>query len=147
MLDGAVIAQITAPSGKTASVRLSPAGAEAWGLFTGVFTPAEPGEHRVHLTSADAGSALDTVISVQGSPREKIGQPAKPDVLREIAQLTRGRVMASADPASVVAAISALPQPEMLERRVQLWAHPAWAGFLLTLLGIFWVGRKFAGAF
>ena len=147
LLDGAVIAQITAPSGKTASVRLAPAGEEAWGLFTGVFTPTEPGEHRVHLTSADAGSALDTVISVQGSPRERIGQPAKPDVLREIAQLTRGRFMPETAPGAVVAAVSALPQQEMLERRIQLWAHPAWAGFLLTLLGIFWIGRKFSGAF
>jgi hypothetical protein len=147
LLDGAVIAQITAPSGKTASIRLTPAGEEAWGLFTGVFTPTEPGEHHVHLTCADAGSELDTVISVQGTPREKIGAPAKPDVLREIAQLTSGRVMKSADPAGVVAAVSALPQQEMTERRIQLWAHPAWAGFLLTLLGIFWVGRKFAGSF
>ena len=30
--DGVVIAQISAPSGKTASVRLTSAGEEAWGL-------------------------------------------------------------------------------------------------------------------
>lgn len=145
--EGAVIAQITAPSGKTASVRLSPAGEEAWGLFTGAFTPAEPGEHRVRLTCADAGSALDAVISVQGTSREKVGQPAKFDVLREIALLTRGRMMENADPAAVISAIAALPQAEPQERRVQLWAHPLWAGFLILLLGIFWVGRKAAGAF
>jgi hypothetical protein len=28
-----------------------------------------------------------------------------------------------------------------------LWAHPAWAGLLVVLLGVFWVGRKAAGAF
>jgi len=145
--DGTVIAQISAPSGKTASVRLMPAGEEAWGLFTGVFTPEEPGEHRVRLTCADAGSALDTTISVQGTSREKRGQPAKFDVLREIAQLTRGKLMDNADPAAVIAAIAKLPQPEPQERRVQIWAHPAWAGFLVLLLGVFWVGRKAAGAF
>lgn len=145
--DGTVIAQITAPSGKTASVRLNPAGAEAWGLFTGTFTPAEPGEHKVKLTCADAGSALDTTISVQGTTREKLGDPAKFDVLREIAQLTRGKVLDSIDPAAVVAAVAALPQPELQERRIQLWAHPAWAGTLILLLGIFWVGRKAAGTF
>ncbi len=145
--DGTVIAQITAPSGKTASVRLMPAGEEAWGLFTGVFTPLEPGEHRVRLTCADAGSALDTSISVQGTSREKRGQPAKLDMLREIAQLTRGKLMDNADPAAVIAAIAQLPQPEPQERRVQLWAHPAWAGLLVLLLGVFWVGRKAAGAF
>lgn len=145
--DGAVIAQITAPSGRTASVRLPPAGEDAWGLFTGVFTPAEPGEHHVQLSCVEAGSALDAVISVQGTSREKLGQPARIEVLREIAQLTRGRLMESADPASVIAAIAALPQPEWQERRVQLWAHPLWAGFLIILLGVFWAGRKAAGTF
>lgn len=145
--DGTVIAQITAPSNKTGSVRLTSAGEDAWGLFTGVFTPTEPGEHRVRLTSAEAGSALDTVISVQGTSREKLNQPAKLDVLREIAQLTRGRMIESADPAAVIAAIASLPQPELQARRVQIWAHPAWAGFLVVLLGVFWVGRKAAGTF
>lgn len=145
--EGAVIAQITAPSGKTESVRLVPAGEEAWGLFTGVFTPAEPGGHRVHLTCADAGSALDAVISVQGFGREKIGQPANFEVLREIAQLTRGKMMENAGPAAVVSAISALPQSEPQERRLQLWAHPLWAGLLVLLLGVFWAGRKAVGAF
>jgi len=145
--DGTVIAQIIAPSGKTSSVRLMSAGEDAWGLFTGVFTPSEPGEYRVRLTCADSGTALDTVISVQGTSREKVGQPAKFDVLREIAQLTRGRMMESADPATVVSAIAALPQPELQERRIQLWAHPAWAGFLVMLMGVFWAGRKAVGVF
>ena len=87
MHDGVVIAQITAPSGKTASVRLAPAGAEAWGLFTGVFMPLEPGEHRVRLSCADAGTSLDTTVSVQGTAREKLGEAAKFDVLKEIAPI------------------------------------------------------------
>ncbi|MDB6171136.1 MAG: putative rane protein [Chthoniobacteraceae bacterium] len=145
--DGVVIAQITAPSGKTASVRLPAAGEDAWGLFTGVFTPVEPGEHHVRLTCADAGSSLDAVVSVQGTSREKRGQPAKFDVLREIAQLTRGRMMESADPAAVIAAIASLPPQDLQERRVQIWAHPLWAGLMVVLLGVFWVGRKAAGSF
>jgi len=145
--DGVVIAQMTSPSGKTASVRLTPAGEDAWGLFTGVFTPTEPGEYHAHLTCAEAGSALDTTISVQGVSREKIGQPARLDVLREIAQITRGTLLKNADPATVTAAIAALPQPALEERRIQLWAHPLWAAALIVLLGIFWAGRKAAGAF
>jgi hypothetical protein len=87
--EGVVIAQVMAPSGKTASVRLAPAGEDAWGLFTGTFTPSEPGEYHVHLTCPEAGSPLDATVSVQGVSREKIGQPARLDVLREIAQITR----------------------------------------------------------
>jgi uncharacterized membrane protein len=145
--DGVVIAQVTAPSGKTASVRLLPAGEDAWGLFTGVLKPTEPGEYHVHLACAEAGSALDTTISVQGVSREKVGQPARLDVLREIAQVTRGALLKDADPATVTAAIAALPQPALEERRIQLWAHPLWATTLVLLLGIFWGGRKAAGSF
>jgi len=144
--DGAVIAQITSPSGKMSSVRLAPAGEEAWGLFTGVYKPEEPGAHVVRLNCADAGAALDTTISVQGSAREKVGKPAKPEVLREIAQLTKGKVMENPDPAAAAAAIAALPQPTLQERHIQLWAHPLWSGLLLLLLGVFWAGRKLAGA-
>ncbi len=145
--EGAVIAQITAPSGKTASVRLTPAGEDAWGLFTGLFTPTEPGDHHVHLTCAEAGSALDTTISVQGVSREKVGQPARLDVLREIAQITRGAMLRNTDPATAAAAIAALPAPAPEERRVQLWASPFWAAALIALLGLFWAGRKAAGSF
>jgi len=145
--DGAVIAQITSPTGKIDSVRLLPASQESWGLFTGVYTPDQPGEYKVRLSSTDAGAALDTTISVQGSTREKIGKPAKPEVLREIAQLTRGQFMEHATPAQIVSLVAALPQPELQERRVQLWAHPLWSGLLMLLLGIFWAGRKLVGAF
>lgn len=145
--DGHVVAQITPPSGKTASVRLMPAGEDAWGLFTGIFRAVEPGEHHVRLTCAEAGTALESTISVQGTSKEKLGQPAKYDVMREIAQITRGHMLETADPEAVLKAIAALPQPDPQERRLQIWAHPAWAGLLILLLGVFWVGRKAVGAF
>lgn len=145
--EGAVIAQIVSPAGKPASVRLLPAGEEAWGLFTGTFTPTEPGDHKVRLTCAEAGTALETVISVQGTRREKRGQPARPEVLREIAHFTRGQFIESTDPAKVLAAVTALPEEELIERRLQIWAHPGWAGALVGLLAVFWIGRKAAGVF
>ena len=145
--EGAVIAEIVSATGKPTSVRLLPAGAEAWGLFTGVFTPTEPGDYKVRLTCAEAGTALETIVSVQGTRKEKRGQPARPEVLREIAQLTRGQFIESTDPATILAAVSALPPQEMTERRLQLWAHPAWAGILIALLAAFWIGRKAAGVF
>ncbi len=145
--EGAVIAQVLSPSEKPTSIRLLPAGEEAWGLFTGTFTPVEPGDYQIRLTCAEAGTALETVISVQGSRKEKRGQPARPEVLQEIAQLTRGQLMESAEPDALLAAISNLPDQEVIERRLQIWAHPVWAGILILLLAIFWIGRKAAGVF
>ncbi|MCB1232281.1 MAG: hypothetical protein KDN19_18680 [Verrucomicrobiae bacterium] len=145
--DGAVIAQISAPSGKVSSLRLAPAGEEAWGLFTGTFTPEEAGAYQLRLTCAEAGAPLETTIPIQGTTKEKRGRPARLDVLEEIAQLTRGEVLESSDVASVVSAIAALPEPDPEQRRLPLWSHPAWAGFIVLLMGVFWAGRKGAGLF
>ena len=145
--DGTVVAEIAAPSGKVASVRLMPAGEEAWGLFNGLFTPSEAGPHKVRLTCVESGAPLETSIPVQGTTREKRGRPARIDVMEEIAQLTRGKILATTDVAAVVAAVAALPDPEADQRRLPLWSHPAWVGTIVLLLGIFWVGRKVAGMF
>ncbi|MFT4639770.1 MAG: hypothetical protein ACI8T1_003095 [Verrucomicrobiales bacterium] len=145
--EGAVVAQIVAATGKPSSIRLLPAGEESWGLFTGIFIPTKPGDYQVPLTCAAAGTALDATIAVQGTRLEKRGRPARPEVLREIAQLARGEFISSNDPATILASVPALPEPEIIERRLQLWAHPIWAGVLILLLIIFWIGRKAAGVF
>jgi hypothetical protein len=145
--EGHAVALITAPSGKTASVRLTPAGDDAWGLFSGVFTPQEQGDHQVHLSCAEAGATLDTRVSIQGARREVIGQPARLDVLREITQLTRGRMLDTYDPKALLDTVCALPKAPPLERRIPLWAHPLWAGGIVLLLGVFWAARKSLGSF
>jgi uncharacterized membrane protein len=145
--DAVVTVQIAAPSGKTNSIRLLPAGEEAYGLFTGTFLPEEPGQHQVRLSCAESGTPLDTTLSIQGTAREKLGQAARYDVLRELVGLTRGQLMSASDPAEVVSAVAALPEAALEERRVLLWAHPAWAGLLLLLMSTFWIGRKLVGMF
>ncbi len=140
-----VIAQLVSPSGKTQSLRLAPAGGEAWGLFSGNFTPLEGGSYQVVLTCSETAASLQTTLSVQGASREKIGQAVRRDVLEEIARLSGGQVMPGVDVEAVVAAVSALPDPEPRERRLPIWSHPAWAGLVLLLLVVFWTGRKMAG--
>jgi hypothetical protein len=46
----------------------------------------------------------------------------------------------------VLEKISALPEPDAIERRLRLWAHPIWIGTLILLLAVFWVGRKAIGS-
>ena len=145
--EGVVVAQIAAPSGKTTSLRLSAAGEEAWGLFSASFTPTEPGDHQIRLSSADAGESLDTTISVQGTSKEKRGQPIRLDILSEIAQLTRGELIRDLTPEAILKAIQKLPEPAPIEQRLLLWSHPAWITTLILLLATFWIGRKAAGTF
>lgn len=143
--NGTVIAQITSPSGQTDALTLAPAGEDSWGLFTGAFTPKEGGEYKLVTTCAETGARLETVIAVQGLEREQIGEPARVDVLQEIATISRGRVVSIAEVQNLVDEIAQLPEPEPIVRRFRLWSHPAWGAVLILLLGVFWTGRKLAG--
>ena len=65
--------------------------------------------------------------------------------MEEIAQVTRGRVLPPDDLTGLIATLAELPEPPPEVRRLQLWCHPAVAGLLVGLLGLFWVGRKRQG--
>ena len=142
---GTVVVQTVSPSGQTDSVRLAPAGEDSWGLFTGSFAPTEGGQYKLVTSCAETGGRLETIISVLGQEKELIGQPARVDVLKEIAQVTRGQLTTVSEIQNLVDHIAAMPEPEPIIRRFRLWSHPAWGGLIVLLLGGFWTGRKLAG--
>ena len=143
---GNVNVQIVAPSGNTQTVKLSAqSDEEQWGLFSGFFVPEENGEHFATLTCQETGASLDTKISVQGLAREKIGRPANLASLSEIAAITRGKMVSADQMKDLMDAIKEMPEPEPQIKRIRLWAHPVWAGTMILLLGLFWVGRKLVG--
>jgi hypothetical protein len=141
---GDVIARITAPSGKPEAVRLTSEG-EEWGMFTGRFTASEPGTHKITLICKQTNATLETTFFVQGVAAERIGRPARPEVMEEIARVTRGKVIDVAKLGDVLRSLAELPDPAPSVRRVQLWCHPAVMAAMVTLLGVFWVGRKAIG--
>jgi hypothetical protein len=141
---GDVTARITAPSGKTEIVRFTSTG-EEWGVFHGRFLAAEPGKHEVTLTCKQTSATLETSVFVQGASAERIGRPARPEVLEEIARVTHGKTLAPGKMDQLLQAVANLPEPLPSVRRVQLWSHPALAGIVIFLLGVFWVARKIVG--
>ncbi|MFM7135573.1 MAG: hypothetical protein ACKO1M_00685 [Planctomycetota bacterium] len=146
LVRGQVAARITAPSGKVETMRfLPPAGDSEWGVFAASFTPREPGRHEVTLTCRETADTLAASFFVQGSAEEGIGAVARPEVLAEIAQVTRGQVVPQEAVAGLIAALAALPEPPPEVRRLQIWCHPLAAASLVGLLGLFWVGRKRQG--
>ena len=146
LVRGDVAARITAPSGAVETVRFAPpAGDGEWGVFAATFLPQEPGRHEVTLACRETGDVLEASFFVQGSAGEAIGRPARPEVLAEIAQATRGRMVRPEEIAGLVAALEELPDPPPSVRRLQLWCHPLAAATLVGLLGLFWVGRKRQG--
>ncbi len=143
---GEVTARITAPSGGVETVRFSPPGGDGeWGVFASTFMPTEPGKHDLVLACKETGDTLEASMFVQGSAEEGIGKAARPEVLAEIAQVTRGKVVRPDEIAGLVESLAALPDPPPAVRRLQLWSHPLVAAGLVTLLGLFWIGRKRQG--
>lgn len=142
---GNVTAEITDPQGIVQKSRLRPNGSE-WGLYTCRFTPNRVGDYKVALFCKETAAVLEANLSVQGEVREKIGQPARYDVLREVAKLSRGEFIPYDSIEVLQDQILNLPPPEPTVRRRRIWASPIWAGMLVGIMGIFWVGRKMKGA-
>jgi hypothetical protein len=141
---GDVSARITAPSGKAERVDFVSSG-DAWGAYSAQFTAREPGRHQVVLTCKQTGGVLETSFFVQGGTTERVGRPARPEVLEEIARVTRGKVIRADRPEEIVSSLASLPDPAPSIRRVQLWSHPFTAGMFIALMGVFWIGRKAIG--
>jgi hypothetical protein len=141
---GDVTARIVAPSGKAETVRFTPVNDE-WGLFSSRYTAEEPGQHTVRILCKQTNATLDASFFVQGVAAERVGRPARPEVLEEIARVTRGQVLEPNKLSEIMQTVANLPEPEPSIRRVQLWSHPFLAGSLILLLGIFWVARKVVG--
>ena len=95
----------------------------------------------------DAAPQLTTTILAQDEKLEKVGQPAKLDVLSELSSISRGKVATAADLPSLLKELQLLPTPRPQVIPLRLWAHPAAAVLLIILLGLFWTGRKLNGTF
>jgi hypothetical protein len=68
------------------------------------------------------------------------------DVLAELSQVTRGELLTPERLGEIADLVLELPAVEPIVRRQQIWASPWWAATLMTLLAIFWSGRKMIGA-
>lgn len=142
---GDVTVRITSPSGEVETVRLSPAGEDKWGVFRGRYTAREPGRHAVKLYCKQTSAELDASFFVQGDHLERIGKPARPDVLAEISRVTKGATLAADDVSSILRTLQAIPKPPFSVKRTSLWSHPLVVFGMVALLGAFWIGRKAGG--
>jgi hypothetical protein len=142
--EGKVAVTLTAPSGATETIELASENAE-WGVHTGQFIPREGGKYAVEVKSESAGRRLKTQLTTTVPTLEKVGLPAKLDVLREISALTRGKNGGVGDLAQMVNSVSLLPEREAVPLPFRLWCNPWWCGALIGLLTIYWVGRKIGG--
>ncbi len=149
---GTVSVQITPPGARTSSTTAKTIELEkteeTWGAYTGSFKVHQPGQWKISAKTSESDTQiLETSIIVQGRELEIPGQPARPDVLEEIARVTRGELINSSEISSLVEKITALPKREPLETRVQIWAQLPTIITGIVLLSLFWIGRKLNGTF
>jgi hypothetical protein len=142
--EGPVFATIKSASGKMERTSLTPEPG-GWGVFKGSFNPTEGGVYDISVRSDIAGREITTPIEVQAPHREKLGQPAKVNVMREISGITGGKWGSTDDLASIVRDIRTLEKPRPLEDRNRLWCHPAWLGLVVAMLAVYWTTRKLFG--
>ena len=143
--DATVTAQLVEPSGAKRQLNFVPMG-DNWGLYSARYAPEQVGAHPLTVRCEETEAELVTELNVQGTEREVIGRPARPDVLAEVANISRGEMVAPDQMRRLCDLVLQLPPPEPTVRRLQIWSSPYWAATLLILMSVFWIGRKLTGA-
>jgi len=141
---GSVELRIRRPGGAEERIDLAPEPG-GWGTFAGTCIVREGGDHEFDVFCPDTGRRVTATVAVRRPVTERVGEPARGDVLREIASITGGRAASHDGLDALVRDIRLLPEPKPLEVRRRLWAHPLWAGAIVFLLAANWVARKMTG--
>ena len=148
--EGHVAIDITAPDGRTQRIELQK-NDTAWGAYAGRFKIDLPGAWKLRASvTGTEDKPVETTLFAQGVEIEKTGQPARPEVLEEMAKISKGRSIQPnqlADLIDLIKDISNLPEPRPLENRIPLWSDWRTITALVTLLALFWSGRKLSGVF
>ena len=146
--DGNVEVEITSPNGTKRTIILDRSEGQ-WGAFSGSFDIDQVGEWK--LTAGIEGDkeaqTVSTSIIAQGDKIEKVGKPANTDLLEEMARITKGEVITPDKLNEITNIIDSLQAKTPLETRYPIWAHIALLITLITLLTLFWTGRKLNGTF
>ena len=141
---GPVTGKITSPGGRMERLDFTQLEG-GWGVFKSSFVAQETGKYKIEVASEPYNRHLTTELLVAKPVIEKEGQPINGQTLAELAGLTRGAAVSTGDLDRMVQQISLLPERKPIEERIRVWSQPAWGAILLSLLTIYWVGRKWAG--
>ncbi len=76
------------------------------GRVFGSIQPERTGQHQVTLRCVQTDASLEAKLFVQGAALERIGKPARPEVLEELARVSKGKVLELDKMENVVEAIS-----------------------------------------
>ncbi len=145
--EGTVYVDAVAPDGTKERIALEKNNT-AWGAFSGRMKISLPGEWQLRASIDDpAAKPVETKLLAQGIELEQSGQPARPEVLAEMARIAKGRMIGPEQLPDLIKEIESLPEPRPIENRLPLWSHWASVALVVFLLSLFWIGRKLNGTF
>ena len=139
-----ILCNITGPD-KTETQIVMKEDKGGWGLYKGQFGTTSAGEYKIRIHAADKTVEYETTINVSGETKEKVGQPADFDVMKDIARISNGQYNDMEAFETVVNAIQELPEEKAKEFRIRIWNQPWWGGIIILLSAIYWVARKRLG--
>ena len=148
LIEGSVYVNIEAPDGSTSRVELSKSEG-TWGSFSGRTRITSPGSWKLSagITSDPKAQKISTTVIAQGKELEKKGQPARPEVLEEMARISKGAIVTPNEIKNIPSLINALPVKKPVELSIPLWAQLSTMITLIVLLALFWILRKLNGTF
>jgi hypothetical protein len=144
-LDGAMVESVLrTPSGREERLTLLP-DSGGWGTYSGQTILREGGKHALSISCRETGREVKMDLLVHHPIIEQVGQPARPEVLGEIAFISGGRAAGTEEAKKLIDELRALPQRRPREERLRLWCHPAWLALLAGVFSLYWIGRKAIG--
>lgn len=137
--------RLLGPDGSVVTPLLTPM--EGGGTFQAVWNPTTPGNHSLELFSPDDPSRawFSSTVLVEGRVPEQIGEPMRPGILREAAQVTGGRSVSMDEAASLLIRLRELPRQQVVVSINRIWQHPLWVTGVFVFFGLYWILRKRQG--
>jgi uncharacterized membrane protein len=145
--DARVVAQVTAPSGKTSDVPLEWT-VEHDGEYGSSVVPDEEGLYTIRLAATRNGADLgsDTAyVRASAADSEYFDATMRAPLLKRIAEETGGRFYSEADAAALPEAISYSGRGVTVVEERDLWDMPAILFLLMALTGSEWAYRRARG--
>ncbi len=141
-----VSVRITGAGGEVVSPVLTPLG-EGGGSYQAQWTPSVPGEALLEVFQRGGGAAPMTRsrFVVEGRSPEEVGEPMRPALLREAAQITGGKSVPMEEALALLSRLRELPREQLVLTVDRVWQHPAWVAGVFLLFALYWIIRKRQG--
>jgi hypothetical protein len=144
LMNGQVTLRTESPAGQFEQLRMLSDGGD-WGAYAAKFTPMETGTYKLSLQCEETQATLEASLLVRGGSTERVGKPARPEVLEELASISGGQMILPENITTIPELLNKLPAPSLEIRRFAIWSSPWSVATLILLATMFWIGRKMLG--